>query len=1141
VKVLPHNLSGIDSSGVLPGGSITRSKAARTAQGFLRAIVIALSLASMAMAQSTFGSFVGTVVDPSGSVVASCVITVTNSGTSAKRSALTDKDGNYVLVNLEPGAYEIVMLAPGFQSTTFKDLALLARQTLRVDGALAVAGQTQAISVNEAAESVITTEVSSIAETKSGRELQELPIGIGSRAAGSTSAISTLTTQTGVQTDNSGAISVAGSKPSMLSVSIDGISTMSVRSEAPIAELFPSFGTIAEIRVSEVNNAAEYGGVSDITTISKSGSNLLYGGVFENLQNTELNARNPFSATATKVQMNNYGGYFGGPVVIPHFYNGKDKTFFFGSYEGLKLPRQQFITQSVPSVGLRSGDLSAYTGSIGDLSGTPFPGNQIPQSRISPVAQAALQYLFPLPNTGAPNSLANNYTVNFPTPISSNQGDLRLDQNISSKMTAFIRGTFKSKDITNTPVSSGTILSGGLHQPERDFAVTGAFNYVISPAVVNELRVGITDTRILTSNSANSNALIAEIGVPVPDPPGGNCTPSFTITGFQGTNSTCNSISRSQTKQLIDNLTWTHGAHTIKVGGDIRKLSAYFSNVFSGNRMGQYTFNGSITSLNPYAGFLLGIPDKTGIGEVTSPDSNGHSIHYAAFVQDDWKVTPRLTVNYGMRWEYHPPFTDGLNNIAVFVPDTYNVIDGVTVHGSVAIPDKGLPLVNAVFAGSIAPTPIVTASQIGLSQTLHTSDRTSFGPRIGFAWRPFADGKTVIRGGYGRYIEALLGTLTSAGWAVSASDVGTFNNSIVGGKPTLSFPYPFPSNLAQNGSQSFQLSADIHYKDPSVQQWNFTIERDLGFNTGLRLSYDGNHGTNLGYTQNLAQVAPNTIGFAKAAAGSAYPLWAYISQESTGARSNYQAMTVAGNKRFSRGLQFTTSYTFAKNLSNGAGYNPTAFATQAGGTVTDIYNIGLDYGNVAFTHRNRFLSTFLYELPIGRKGYILKNANGFVDRIVGGWQLSGVMLFQTGPFLTIVAPGADPSGNNSQNTSGAGRADIVAGVPLYPATQGIGGWINPAAFVKPANNIGRAGDSPVGAAVGPGTQAVSLSLLKNIILKERLRLQIGVAASNALNHPNYAVPSNLSIGTNGFSSLNNVQTQENGGPRSLMASGRISF
>ena len=1086
-----------------------------------------LAGAVMSFGQSTFGSFVGTVHDPSGAVVADCVVTLTNVGTSAQRSAVTDKEGNYSLVNLEPGTYQIVMQAPGFEPATLKNLQLTARQTVRADGALTLAGQVQTVEVSASNVAVITTEVSNIAETKSGRELVDLPVAIGSRALGSTSAISTLTTQAGVQTDNAGNLSVAGTKPSQISITIDGISTMSVRSEAPIAELFPSFGTIEEIRVSEINNAAEFGGVSDITTISKSGTNMIHGGLYENLQNTDMNARNTFSPTVSLIHMNNFGGYVGGPVVIPHLYHGKDKTFFFMSYEGLRLPRQQFFTESVPSLALRSGDLSVY--GVG----------QVPLSQISPVSLAALKYLFPLPNTGAPNAIANNYSVNFPTPISSNQADLRLDEVLTSKQTFFVRGTYKLKDVTNPPVSTGTILAGGLNQPEMDYAVTASHNYVISPTLVNELRLGVTAARVITTDSADAQTLAREIGVSLPNPPLGNATPTFTITGFQPTSSTSSSVSRSQTKQLIDNFTWTKGSHTYKFGGDIRRLEAYFSNVFAANRMGQYTFNGSVSGMNPYQAFLLGVPDRTGIGIVDAPDSNGNAIHYGFFAQDDWKVTPYLTVNYGMRWEYHPPFTDAWKNIAVFLPDQYSVINGVTVHGAVAVANNAP--VNNVFAGSIAPTPIYTSSQIGLPDTLHYSDKTSFGPRIGFAWRPFKNEKTVIRGGYGRFIEAMLGTLTSAGWGVQSSDVGSFTNTIVGGQPTLTLAHPFPANLAQNGSQSFQLSADVHYHDPYVQQWNLTIERAVGFNTGIRISYDGNHGSNIGYTQNLAQVAPNTIGFAKAAAGSPYPLWAYIAQESTGARSNYEALTVSGNRRMSHGLQFSTSYTFAKNLSNGQGYNPTAFATQAGGTVTDIYNINLDYGNVSFTHRNRFLSTFLYELPFGKKGLLFSKANSFVDAVIGGWQFSGVLLFQTGAHLTVVAPGADPSGNNSVNTSGSGRADIVPGQPLYPAHQSIADWLNPAAFMKPANNVGRAGDSPVGVAVGPGTQAVSLSLFKSFSVTERFKFQIGAAASNALNHPNYAVPGNLNIGTAGFSSITNVQTQENGGPRSIQVTARVSF
>ena len=1116
----------------------------RTTGPFLAASLMFLLFAAPGFGQSTFGTFVGTVHDSSGGLVADCIVTLKNLGTSAQRSTVTDKTGNYVLVNIEPGAYQITMTASGFRPTTYDNLQLLSRQSVRVDGTVNVATVVETLNVSASSEAVITTEVSSIAETKTGRELLDLPVAIGARGLGSTSAISTLTTQAGVQTDNAGAISVAGSKPSMLSVTIDGISTMGVRSNAAIGELFPSFGAIGEIRVSEINNAAEYGGVSDITTVSKGGTNGLHGGLFENLQNTAMNARNPFSTTTTKTQMNNYGGFAGGPVVLPHLYNGKDKTFFFVSYEKLKLPRQTFINQSVPSLALRNGDLSSLPGTILDpTTGTPFVGKQIPFDQMSPVALAALKYLFPLPNTGPANAIANNYSVNFPTPITSNQGDFRVDQNLGGRQTAFVRGTYKAREVDNSPVSTGTVMAGALHQPEIDYALVAAHNFIISPALVNELRLGLSGQRILTTTDADAKALVAAIGVPLPNPPSGNQTPTFTITGFQPTSSTGSSVNRSRTWQLLDNVTWNKKSHTVKFGGDVRRLSAYFSNVFSAGRAGQYTFNGSVSNPivgNPYAGFLLGIPDRTQVSIVNQPDSNGHSIHSAYFAQDDWKVTPRLTINYGMRWEYHPPFLDALSNIAVFLPDVYSVINGVGVHGAVAVPDDGLPLTNATFAASIAPTPIYTASQLGMSQTLHQSQKSSFAPRVGFAWRATADGKTVIRGGYGRFIEAMLGTLTSAGWAVSASSVGSYTNTLVGGKPQLTLASPFPANLAQPGIQSFQLSADVNYRDPYVQQWSMTVERDLGLNTGLRVSYDGNHGSNLGYTKNLAQVPANTIGFAAAKASSPYPVWNGISQETTGARSNYSALTVAANKRMSHGLQYAVSYTLAKNLSNGQGFNPTAFATQAGGTSTDSYNINLDYGDVAFTHRQRLLATFLYELPIGKKGMLWKTKSKLMDSIVGGWQLSGVFLAQTGPFMTVIAPGADPAGNNFPNVTGNGRADRVPGVSTIPDNQGITNWINKAAYVIPKNNIGRPGNSPVGSAVGPGTQALSLSLFKSVPITERVNFQIGGAASNALNHPNYTIP-NLNYNTAPFGTISNVQTQESGGPRSMQLTARLLF
>ena len=1099
-----------------------------------------LALAGVCEAQSTFGSFVGTVRDPSGSAVPQCAVKLINKGTAAQRATVTDGSGNYVIVNLEPGDYEITMEAPGFQAAKFSGLPLLARQTVRQDATLGVAQQAETINVSAATEAPISTEVSNIAETKLGRELNDLPVAIASRGTGSTSAFSTLTTQPGVVVDNSGNISVAGSKPSMLSMSIDGISTMSPRNSAPIAELFPSFDGIAEIRVSEINNSAEFGGISDITTISKGGTNQYHGGVYEQHQNAALNARNTFSATVPKLIMNDFGGFLGGPVSAPKLYNGKDRTFFFMTYEGLRLPLQKVLVESVPSVALRSGDLSAYGKAIKDplsTTGAVFPNAQIPTSRITPLALGALKYLYPLPNTGAPGAIANNYVQNFPTPIESNQGDVRLDQNISSRQSAFARFTYKRRLVENTP--TGSALIGPLTQPENDYSLTGAYNFLISPRLVNEFRAGLTGANSSTSHGIVASTIADELGLTpyLPQaPPAGNAEPNFKISGFQSTGTSTSSISRTSTWQFLDNLTWTKGRHTIKGGFDYRYLTALYTNVFASSRLGQYTFNNSVTSSiigNPYAAFLLGVPDSAQISTVLNPDTKGYGSSYAAYVQDDWKVTPRLTINYGLRWEYHPMFRDHYDNTANFLPDYTSTVNGVSVHGAVVIPDDAVKLINPAFAQSIAPMPILTATQAGVPQSLRYSQKTDFAPRIGLAWRATGDGKTVIRGGFGKFIEAQLGNLLLSSWAVEASDVALFTNQIVNGKAQYTFPYPFPSNLAQPGTQVFDLSNDLHYKDPYVLQWNFTIERDLGFQTGLRVSYDGSHGVNLGLTNNPDEVAPNTVGFATATKSAPYPLLNQIINETNGGRSNYHSLTVAVNKRMSKGLQFQTSYNFAKNLSNIGGYNPTGFAGSGGGTITDQFNPNLDYGNVAFTRRHRFQTTFLYELPF-------RASNKLTNQLVSGWELAGVLMFQTGPFLTVLASGADPAGTNFVNLIGNGRADIISGTSVIPTNQSIYNWVNAAAFAIPANNIGRYGDSPVGSVVGPGTQAVSISLFRTLSFKERAKLRFGIAAANLFNHPNYSTPS-LTLGTASFGTITSLQSAEGSGPRAIQIAGRLTF
>jgi len=1095
-----------------------------------------------AHAQSTFGSFVGTVLDPAGSAVPTCIVSLVNKGTNVKRDSVTNTEGAYAFVNIEPGIYDLVFQAPGFQRNTVTGFELLARQAARVDSSLTLATQTESVTVTAAMEAPISTEVSNIAETKVGRELIDLPLAIGSRADGSTSPMSTLTTQPGVQTDASGNISVAGNKPSMLSMTLDGISTSSAKSGAPISELFPSFEGIAEIRVSEINNTAEFGGVSDITTISKSGSNAYHGSLFENFQNQFMNSRDPFATTVPKLVMNDFGGSLGGPLSAPKLYSGKDKTFFFADFESLHLPRSTSRVTSIPTNALRSGDLSVYLpGTVVKDPASPgatFPGNQIPLTRISDFSRRAMDFYWPSslqPNFGAPGAIANNYSANYPTTIVSNQGDIRIDHNITPMQTAFARMTYKRRQSLTSP--SGSPVLGGGNSIENDYSLAGAHNYIITPSMVNEARFGLSGQNTGTQYGYTSRQIIDQLGLVLPGPPPeGAASTNFSITGFTNTNGGTTSRSRASTLQILDNLTWTKGRHTIKFGGDYRYQKGLYTNVFASGRMGSYTFNNGTATKStigsPFASFLLGIPDSTGLTSVQYPDTDGYASHYAFYVQDDWKVTQRLTLNYGLRWEYHPNYRDHLNNLANFVPDYTSVVNGVTVNGAVVIPDLAVPLVDPSFRASIAPTPILTASELGFPQSLRYSEKTDFAPRVGFAWRATKDGKTVIRGGYGRFIEALAGSGINAAWAVEASFVGSYTNSFVNGKPVLTFPYPFPANLAQPGTEQFRLASSIHYQDPYVQQWNFTIERDLGFSTGLRLTYDGSHGSDLGLQYNANQIKANTVGYANSKSTIPYPAFNSISMQDNGGRSNYHAITLTANRRFSKGLQFQVSYAAAKNLSNAGGASPTGFASEAGGTITDRFNPDLDYGNVAYTRRHRFQSTFLYVTSVTGHNALLRHA-------ASGWELSGVVLVQTGAFLTLGTSGTDPAGTSASG-GGSGRPDRVLGVNLYPDIQSPSMWVNAAAFAIPANNIGRYGNSSVGAVVGPGTQAVSLSLSRTIAIKDRVRLRVQASAANALNHPNYGNPA-LTLGNATFGTITSLQNSEASGARQLQLTGRITF
>ena len=1140
--------------------SFSKGRIARVWFSAIAAVFCVISLNSVANAQSTFGTVLGTVKDPSGSVIPKAKVQLVNTGTNAAHETETNSNGGYQFVNIDVGTYQLSIEADGFQKTEFQIFEIGSREIKHIDLDLKVA--TQATTVTVEAIAVVQSDASNVSETKGSLELIDLPVAITTRSQGSTSAFSTLTAQSGVQTDGTN-IMVAGAMPSQLSLTIDGISSVGPGSLGALAELFPSFNAIEEIKISETLNPAEYGGVADITTVSKSGTNNFHGGLFENVQNTDFNASDTFSHQVTPVQMNNFGLYVGGPLVIPHIYDGRNKTFFFGSYEVLRLPKSQTALLSVPTVAMRNGDLSAYPDPLNG-----FPGNMIPKSELNPFSQELLNEFYPLPNYGPAGAIANNYLVEYQTPINSAQGDVRVDQMFGPKHLVYARYTYKNRRVVLAPEDGngnpGSPAPGGTSRPEIYNALAAAYNWVISPSLVNELRGGFSIIRRGYSSGITAQQSAQELGLtdlPGPPPPG-YATPSIILNGFTGTYpfNTIDINPREATYQILDSLTWTKSKHTFKFGGDFRYLSSLFTNVFSDYRMGVYTFDGSSAAVNallnpngnpgsgvPLAGFLLGYPDNTTIATVTNPTTNAYSKHYAVYGQDDWKVSQSLTINYGLRWEYHPGFQDKNNDVVNWYPNYTSTVNGQVLHGAVIVPNQAaFANINPQFTASLEDTPEILASKVGVPAALRYSSKLDFAPRIGFAYRIGSNNKTVLRGGYGRFIEALMSGSAINGWSVGASDVAFFSNdNLLNGKPQYALPYSYPSNIAQPGSYFFDLASEINFKDPIVEEWNLTLERDIGKGVGVRASYSGNHSYNVPTLINYNQVHPNTLGIDDPTiqAQVPFPQLQYFQAASNEGFGNYQSGTISVHKR-TNSLQFEASYSYTRDLSNliGAAYSSAqGFASEFGNELSDPYHPGIDYGNTPFDRRHRFLASVYYELPFGKGKKFMNSANRATDAVLGGWVLSGLALFQSGPFLTI-STSNDPSGTGyNQLFSSGGRADTVPGVSPY-AGQSINQWINPAAFSDPPDNIGRFGDSMQGAVVGPGTKVVSLSLLKRVTLTESIRAEFGAQVANVANHPNYAPPGNLTISIPaGFGQITSLQQAEGAGPRQIQLTARLTF
>lgn len=1115
----------------------------------LKAVLAVLLAPCLLAAQSTFGTILGTVTDPSGAVVPSAKVTVTNLGENVSVSATTDAQGNYEVPNLKAGLYEVAIEAAGFKSFKATGVPLAARQVVRVNATLEVGAVTESVQVRAAAP-VITTDTQTITATLDTQRVLSLPVNY--RGAGSTSPYRVLAYLPGVQSDDGFNFSVQGAIPVQVEYTIDGISTVSVTGHSPLSEVYPSAETIAEMKVQGVGGNAEFGQIGDVTTTSRGGSNAYHGSLFEYMQNRALDA-NAFGATSKPQKTaNTFGGSLGGRIL-------RDRTFFFGSVEEMRFRRGATLQATVPTAAMRAGDFSRERVNLRDpFTGTPLPGNQVPASQIVTPARKWLDLIYPLPNFGPTDVQASaNFRMNAPAPITSHQFDVRLDHVLTSKQSLF--GRLSWKNISSTSPTWALIPADTAYTHARNFVLS--HNYTLSPRLLNEFRFGFTINDSATSYHFDGRKMLSELGLQGLPPLTYNGLPSFNFS--QGTSSFGKGkpgFSFSRFYQWNDNLTWVSGRHTFKFGGDVRRIHALSALSFiSTDNYGQFNFDGRFSGRD-VADFLFGLPYYSAYA-ATNMDNDGGTFHYAVFAQDSFKVSPRLTLEYGLRWEYHPAYEDANGDITNFdrsVPRTGRVIIPSGRRAREITAPGFLLSINACPAPSwqgIPCTPFLQADEAGWPDSLRFAKKTDFAPRFGFAYRPFDNTKTVVRGGVGRYFMVPLGSVYYGLTGIHASDVREFPNSITAGKAAFRLPQASPGTSGVTsvsyGNAYFGTSEDPHYADPYAIQWHLSVERDLGWDTGIRLSYIGQRFVQQPWAPDLNQPQPSTVPFSqRPLTDRPFPYWGRIYSYDTGANAVYNAAQAEVNHHFRSGLVFNSAWTWAKHLSD-AGPAPTGFGGETGnGRVSDSLNRRSHRGNVSPTRRHRWITNAVYELPFGKGRRYMTQAHPLLQGLAGGWRISTILLLQTGPYLTATFTGGDPSGTNAA-ARGAQRPDAVRDGNLPNPTADR--YFDREAFVCPGRipgspdqfncnvpPIGRFGNAGVGTLVGPGTVNLSMGVSKEFPIRERATLKFEASFTNLPNHPNLANPG-TTITSIAFGRTTSARGADSGGNRVGQFALRLEF
>ncbi len=1068
---------------------------------------LGMGLLTIVQAQSFRGSMVGLVTDANGAIVPEAKVTLTEIRTAVERTIVTNSTGNYTFPDIIPGVYKVMVSKSGFKTVNSSAITITTNQTARFDTVLSAGDISQTVEVTAQASS-LNTENAQLADVRTRDDLVNLPL--NSRGTMDFRYVTSSNYEGG---------RLGGQRSSFGYYSIDGVSGMAPAwGEWSGPTMLMSLEAVQEIKLVTSLPSAEYGDVATAYVGTRSGGNDFHGSTFYEHSNYAFNARSFFQATRPKDKLHEFGGSFSGPVLIPKLYNGRNRTFFFFAYEGRRQPAGQEGNANVPTVKMRAGDFSdllrlATPIVIKDpTTGQPFAGNIIPQNRLSAVSlKAQAPEFMPLPNFGAADSFLSNYRAIYPNRRKANFTTMRLDHTLRTEDSLSVRVNFRRDD---EPRVDGA-LPAFRHTQTRD-----AWNAYISethlftPRFVNEFRLSYSRDNSPYAGVHKGAELVESWGIQglnlgnkrdragIPQINWTNFSRFFEFNSFYWAH---------QTYELLDNVTWTKGKHALKVGGLARRYDLNNEGGGDGSPLfGSYSFNGFATGFD-YADFLLGIPRTTQRYE-PPPSRTARYSYLAGYLQDDWRFNSRLTVNFGLRYEYGLAPTERFDRRFAFDPKTGNLV----------VPNQEvLSKVNPLFPKSI---PIVTAAAAGFPSRSLVNGDGNWGPRLGFAWRPFD--QTVVRAGYGIYYTPLTYILLDpySGGPFQSSE--TFTNTITNGVPLFTFPRPF-TTAGSIPTQSV-TGVIVNPRTPYTQQWNLTFERELPMGIVARASYRGHRTLQL-LTQGdinkpLPSSNPANTNFFR------YPQFFSVNFTQNGGSQIGHLMEFQVERKFAQGLTFQGGWTIADVKTDVPG------SSDVGG-LANPYDRQREWGRDNGVSRHRAVAYATYELPFGTGKRFGSNLPGWVQQAFGNWQTSNILVLQSGLF-------SDPyfccDDTSNQRNFGGGRPDLVGSIKdIKAANPTIEGWFNAAAFAKPP--AGRLGNSPRAVIENPGLFNYDFGLFKYFRFGEKGRVQLRMTSTNIFNHANFGGP-NTNITSSNVGKIRGINGSGLGGAgRRIKLGLRVEF